>query len=155
MNDNQGPISSIKRKIQEDANTALKAGEKFQLGVLRLALSSIKQYEVDNRKELDNDHAFSILEKMVKQRQEAIALFKEGGRMDIAEKESKEIEILKRYLPEPLDESLINKLVNEIIIDLDANSLKDMGKVMKEIQVRAKGRVDMKLVSEKIKNILK
>tara|TARA_B100001250_G_scaffold132205_1_gene112944 strand:+ start:14836 stop:15303 length:468 start_codon:yes stop_codon:yes gene_type:complete len=155
MNDNQGSISSIKRKIQEDANTALKAGEKFQLGVLRLALSSIKQYEVDNRKELDNDHAFSILEKMVKQRQEAIALFKEGGRMDIAEKESKEIEILKRYLPEPLDESLINKLVNEIIIDLDANSLKDMGKVMKEIQVRAKGRVDMKLVSEKIKNILK
>ena len=155
MNDNQGSISSIKRKIQEDANTALKAGEKFQLGVLRLALSSIKQYEVDNRKELDNDHAFSILEKMVKQRQEAIALFKEGGRMDIAEKESKEIEILKRYLPEPLDESLINKLVNEIITDLDANSLKDMGKVMKEIQVRAKGRVDMKLVSEKIKNILK
>ncbi len=155
MNDNQGPISSIKERIQEDANTALKAGEKFQLGVLRLALSSIKQYEVDNRKELDNDNALSILEKMVKQRQEAIVQFKQGGRMDIVEKESKEIEIIKKYLPEPLNESSINRLVNEIITDLGANSLKDMGKVMKEIQVRAKGRVDMKSVSEKIKHILK
>ena len=76
-------------------------------------------------------------------------------RLDIVEKESKEIEIIKKYLPEPLNESSINRLVNEIITDLGANSLKDMGKVMKEIQVRAKGRVDMKSVSEKIKHILK
>ena len=61
MNDNQGPISSIKERIQEDANTALKAGEKFQLGVLRLALSSIKQYEVDNRKELPNGQLRSFI----------------------------------------------------------------------------------------------
>ena len=154
MNDSQIPDSAIKKRIQEDANNALKAGEKFQLGVLRLILSSIKQYEVDNRKLINDKNVLLVLEKMVKQRKEAIIQFKQGNRIDLVEKETKEISILKEYLPEQLDELTTDKLINQIIIKLDANSLKDMGKVMKELQNQAQGRIDMKLASEKIKNIL-
>ena len=139
--------SSFKKRLQEDAKDSLRASNKFRLSVIRMALAAIQQREVDSRKELDDLEVQTILEKMVKQRNEAAEQFIKGSREDLAKKEKAEIEILNEYLPDPLTEEETVALINEVITSLGANSPGDMGRVMGEIKQRSNGKANLSKAS--------
>lgn len=145
------PAATLKERLQEDSNNALRAGDKARLSVLRLAMAAIKQREVDSRETLDDDAVLSVLEKMVKQRQDSVAQFRKGNRQDLVEQEQAEIDVLEEFLPEKLDEAATEALVDEAIAATGADSPKDMGRVMGEIKSRAGGQVDMGRVSTIVK----
>jgi uncharacterized protein YqeY len=131
--------------------TALRAGEKERLAVLRMVLASIQRREVDERVELDDGNVLKVIEKLVKQGQESARQFGEGGRDDLVRKELAEVEILKTYLPEPLNEAELETLIDEAIKSTGAQSMRDMGKVMQAIREQAQGRADMGVISGRVK----
>jgi len=131
--------------------TALRAGEKERLAVLRMVLASIQRREVDERVELDDGNVLKVIEKLVKQGQESARQFGEGGRDDLVRKELAEVEILKTYLPEPLNEAQLETLIDEAIKSTGAQSMRDMGKVMQAIREQAQGRADMGVISGRVK----
>jgi len=145
---------SLKTQITEDMKSAMKAGEKERLKVVRLMLSAIKQVEVDTRTELDDAKILGIIEKMVKQRRDSVEQFSKGNREDLAEIERAEIAILDTYLPEQLSDEEIAALVDEVIAATGATSIRDMGKVMGNIKSKAAGRADMGAVGAKVKERL-
>lgn len=146
--------TSLKERLEEDMRTALRAGEKGRLSVIRMALAAIKRSEIDNRGPLDDSDAQGVLEKMVKQSREAADLYGQGGEPERAKKEAAEIEILMQYLPEPLAESEVAAMIDEIIQATGASSVKDMGPVMSEIRTRAAGRINMKETSNQVRTRL-
>ena len=129
----------------------MKGGEKARLGVIRLILAAIKQIEVDERVELDDDRVIVVLDKMLKQRRESIRQFRDAGREDLATAEEAEITVIQTFLPIALLESEIDAMVNEAIAEVAAASVKDMGKVMGLLKPKMQGRADMSIVSAKIK----
>jgi uncharacterized protein YqeY len=145
---------ALKDRITEDMKTAMRAGEKDRLGTLRLALAAIKQREVDERVTLDDTQVLGVLEKMIKQRREAIAQFQTGGRADLVAKESAEITVIQTYLPEQMSEAELDALIGEAIKAAGATSVKDMGKVMAIVKPKAQGRADMGALSARIKQKL-
>ena len=147
------PIS-LKERLEEDMRTALRAGDRDRLSVIRMALAAIQRSEINNRGSLDDSDTQGVLEKMVKQSREAADLYEQGGEPERAKKEVAEIEILMRYLPEPLAESEVAVMIDEIIQATGASSVKDMGPVMSEIRARAAGRVDMKEASNQVRTRL-
>ena len=142
---------ALKDRITEDMKSAMRAGEKERLGTVRLALAAIKQREVDERISLDDTQVLAVLEKMIKQRREAITQFQSGGRADLVAKESAEISVLQQYLPAQMSEAEIDTLIQEAIQSTGAASVKDMGKVMAAVKAKAAGRADMGAVSGRIK----
>lgn len=142
---------SIKDQLKEDMKTAMKAGEKAKLAVIRLVGAAIKQIEVDERKELNDAETLAVIDKMVKQRRESIKQFREGNREDLAVIEEDEIEVLKIWLPEPLSEQEIAELISAAIQQTGAEGMKDMGKVMGLLKPQLQGRADMGVVGGKIK----
>jgi uncharacterized protein YqeY len=142
---------SLKDSITDDMKSALKAGDKDRLKVLRLMLAAIKQVEVDTRQELDDAGVLSVLEKMVKQRKDSVEQFTKGGRDDLAAIELAEIGVLDTYLPEKMDEAELDALIDEVIADTGAESIRDMGKVMGAIKGKAAGRADMGAVGARVK----
>ena len=144
----------LKQRVQEDMKTALKAGEKRRLGVVRLILAAIKQREVDERIELDDTQVLMVLDKMVKQRRDSVSQYSAAGREDLAEVERYEIEVCQGYLPKALTESEIADLINAAIYTTGATGMKDMGKVMAELRPQVQGRADMGAVSALIKQRL-
>jgi uncharacterized protein YqeY len=144
----------LKDRITEDMKTAMRAGEKERLATVRLILAAIKQREVDERITLDDSQVLAAIEKMIKQRKEAIAQFEAGGRADLVAKESAEIGILRTYLPAQMSDAEIDALIAEAIASTGAASIKDMGKVMGAVKARAQGRADMGAVSARIKQKL-
>jgi uncharacterized protein YqeY len=145
---------SLKNQITEDMKSAMKAGEKDRLKVVRLIMAAIKQVEVDKRVELDDAGVLAVLEKMVKQRRDSIEQFEKGQREDLAAIERAEIEVLKEYLPEQLSADEITALVDEVIAATGAAGIRDMGKVMGQIKAKAAGRADMGAVSATVKERL-
>lgn len=131
--------------------SAMRAGDKSRLGVIRLLQAAIKQREVDERIELDDAAVTGVVEKMVKQRRDSIAQYTDGGRPELAEAEAAEIEILKTYLPEPLSDEAVTGLIDEAIAATGAASMKDMGQVMGQLKPKLAGRADMGRVSAQIK----
>jgi uncharacterized protein len=144
----------LKQRVQEDMKTALKAGEKRRLGVVRLILAAIKQREIDERIELDDTQVLAVLDKMVKQRRDSVSQYSAAGREDLAEVERYEIEVCQGYLPQALTESEIANLIDAAIAATGATGMKDMGKVMAELRPQAQGRADMGAVSTLIKQRL-
>jgi uncharacterized protein YqeY len=144
-------MPSTKERLQDDVKAALKAGDRARLGVLRMVMAAIKQREVDSRETLDDAAVLSILEKMVKQRQDAISQFERGNRGDLVAKETAEIDVIRGYLPEPLDETAITALIDAAIADTGAAAPSDMGRVMAEIKKHAAGRVDMGQISQLVR----
>jgi uncharacterized protein YqeY len=142
---------TLKSTIQDDMKSAMKAGDKDRLKVVRLILSEIKQVEVDKRIELDDPAVLAVLEKMVKQRRDSVAQFSDGGRDDLAAIELSEIEVIQAYLPEPLDPAELEKIIDQAIQDTGASGMRDMGKVMAAIKARAQGRADIGAVSGIVK----
>ena len=142
---------SLKGQITEDMKSAMKAGEKDRLKVVRLMLAAIKQIEIDKRVELDDAAVLSVLDKMVKQRRDSVEQFQNGGRNDLADIELAEIAILDTYLPEQLSDSELDALIDEAVKTTGAESIRDMGKVMGQIKTKAAGRADMGAVGAKVK----
>ena len=141
----------LKDSITEDMKSAMKAGDKDRLKVVRLVLAAIKQVEVDSRKELDDTAVLGVLDKMVKQRRDSIEQFTNGGRDDLAAIEQAEIEVLETYLPAKMDDTELDALIDEVIAATGAESIRDMGKVMGAIKARAAGRADMGAVGSRVK----
>jgi uncharacterized protein YqeY len=145
---------SLKARLTDDMKTAMKAGEKDRLGVIRLVLAAIKQKEVDERIEMTDPLVLAVLEKMVKQRKESITQFESGGRADLVAKERAELAIVQAYLPSQLSDAELDALIAEAVASTGAASIKDMGKVMGVVKAKAQGRADMSAVSARIKQKL-
>ena len=145
---------ALKERITEDMKTAMRAAEKERLATVRLLLAAIKQREVDERITLDDGQVLAVIEKMIKQRREAISQFESGGRSDLVAKETAEIGVLQGYLPAQLTPAEIDALIAEAIAATGAASIKDMGKVMGFVKPKAQGRADMGALSARIKQKL-
>jgi len=145
---------ALKDRITEDMKTAMRAGDKERLGTVRLLLAAIKQREVDERITLDDGQVVAVIEKMIKQRREAIGQFESGGRTDLVAKETAEIGVLQGYLPAQLTTAEVDALITEAIAATGAASIKDMGKVMGFVKPKAQGRTDMGALSARIKQKL-
>lgn len=145
---------TLKERITEDMKSAMRAGEKERLATIRMALAGIKQREVDERITLDDGQVLAVLEKMIKQRKEAIAQFQAGGRADLVAKESAEVSVLQTYLPARMSDAELDALIAGAIASTGATSAKDMGKVMAAVKAQAQGRADMGAVSSRVKEKL-
>jgi hypothetical protein len=142
---------TLKERITEDMKAAMRAGAKERLGLIRMLQAAIKQREVDERIQLDDAQVLATIEKMVKQRREAVAQFESGGRPDLVAKETAEIAALQAYLPAQLSEAELDALIADAIARTGASSIKDMGKVMGVLKAQAAGRADMGAVGARIK----
>lgn len=145
---------TLKQHIQEDMKAAMKAQATQKLGTIRLLMAAIKQREVDERITLDDSQVLAVIDKMIKQRQDSAHQFQQANRLDLAEQENFEISVLQTYLPPALSEQEIKELIEQTITALNANSMKDMGRVMAELKPKLQGRADMAVVSSLIKEKL-
>ncbi|MFH1310282.1 MAG: GatB/YqeY domain-containing protein [Candidatus Omnitrophota bacterium] len=145
----------LEEKINETLKQALKNGEKVKVSVLRMLISEIKNRKIfDRSKDIDDAGVISIVQKQVKQHKESIEQFKKGNREDLVAQETEELAILEKYLPPAMSESEMNSIVEEIIKEIGADSVKDMGKVMKLVMLRTDGRIDGRLVSDAVRRKL-
>lgn len=145
---------TLKGQIHTDMKTAMKAGDKDRLKVVRLMLAAIQQIEVDQRTELDDAAVLGVLNKMVKQRRDSISQFRDGNRDDLADIELGEIDIIENYLPEQMPDDELDAMIEKAISATGAASIRDMGKVMGALKEKAEGRADMAAVGAKVKSIL-
>ena len=145
---------SLKDRLTEDMQAALRSGDKPRLSVLRMALAGVKQREVDTRRPLDDAGVQTVIERMIKQGKDALGQFRDGGRADLVAKEEAELKVLQTYLPQQLSEAELDTFIAECIDAAGATSVKDLGKVMGVIKTRAAGRVDMSTVSARVRTML-
>jgi len=147
---------SLKEKLTADMKEAMKAREegRQRLGVIRMVRGAIRQQEIDGQKELDDDAVLAVISKEVKQRRDSIEEFKKGGREDLVAQNEADIAVLMAYLPQQMAEGEIRKLVQDAITATGASSPKEMGKVMKELMPKVKGRADGKLVNQIVRELL-
>lgn len=147
---------SLKEKLTADMKEAMKAREegRQRLGVIRLVRGAIRQQEIDGQRELDDEAVLSVISKEVKQRRDAIEEFQKGGRDDLVRQNESEIAILMEYLPQQMTEDEVRSAVQEAIAATGASTPKDMGKVMKELMLKVKGRADGKLVNQIVRERL-
>ncbi|HSW93345.1 MAG TPA: GatB/YqeY domain-containing protein [Gammaproteobacteria bacterium] len=146
--------SVIKQKIQEDMKNAMRNQEKDRLSTIRLILAAIKQREVDERIELGDEQVLTVLDKMLKQRRESVTQYEMGKRLDLAQKETAEIEVIQTYLPAQLGADEIDALIRATIQETGASTARDMGKVMSLLKPKIQGRADVAAVSNKVKEHL-
>ncbi len=147
-------MSELKQRINDDVKSAMRNKEKDLLGVLRLITAAIKQIEVDQRIELDDQQTIAVLDKLAKQHRDSIEQYEKAGRQDLADKEHFELGIVQSYLPSALSEGEIAQLISDAISETGASSIKDMGKVMAILKSKAQGRADMGKLSVQVKTQL-
>jgi len=145
---------SLKTRILDDVKTAMRSHDRERLAVLRLITAAIKQREVDERIELDDDDVLRVLDKMNKQRRESLEQFTSAGRDDLAAQEKFELELIQTYLPEQLGEDEIAALIDAAVEATGAESIRDMGAVMGSLRSQVQGRADMKQVSAAVRSRL-
>ena len=138
-------------KIKSEMVKALKEQDKFRLSVIRMIKGSIDKERIDKKIEITDEVVIDVLAKELKTREESRLEFSRAGRTDLVEGLDKEIAVIKEYLPEPLTEEEVDKIIDKAFKETEASSIKDMGKVMKVVTPKVKGRCDMKEVSSKIK----
>ena len=148
---------SIKDLLTEDMKQAMKDKEsgKLRLSVIRMARANIKNIEIDEKRELNDDEVLAVLMKEVKMRQDSLEEFTKAGRDELAEQAKQEIAILRKYLPEQLADDELRALVQEAIDETGAASQKDMGKVMAALMPKTKGRADGKRINAMVRELLK
>ena len=144
----------LKPLIKEASVRSLKEGNKEITMVLRLILAEFQKEEISQGSDLNNNDELSLLQKMIKQRNDSIKQYNDAGRNELAEKEQKEIEIIQGFLPEQIKEEELIKLAKETISDLSANSMKDMGNVMKVLKDKTSGQADPATISKIVKGLL-
>lgn len=145
---------SLKNTITESIKTAMKAKEMDKIKVLRGVQAAIKQIEIDKQIELDDTGVLEILQKQIKQRQESLAIYKDNDRLDLAEKEQFELDVIGEFLPTPLSEDELIAIINTVKAELNASSMADMGKVMNAVKAQTVGRADPANVSKLVKAAL-
>lgn len=142
---------TLKYRITEAMKDAMRAREKQRLGAIRLILADIKRIEVDERIEVDDTRVLVILDKMNKQRRDSIAQFDAAGRDDLSAQEHAELAVIAEFLPAALSEQELDKLIAEAITESQAESMRDMGKVMGLLKPQLQGRADIAAVSQQVK----
>ena len=145
---------SLKEQLANDMKEAMKAKEKERLAVIRMVRGAIKQQEIDNKVELDDEAVIAVISKEVKMRKDSIVDFQKGGRDDLVAQNEAEIAFLMPYLPKQLTEDEVRELVKEAVEKTGASSPKDMGKVMGALMPKVKGRADGKMVNQLVKEAL-
>ncbi len=144
----------IKDQLMVDLKEAMKSKKSLKKSVITMLRAAIKQVEVDKRVELNDEEVIEIISTQLKQKRNVIEEFKKGNREDLVEETLKEIEVLEKYMPEQLSLEELESIVNNAVEELNASSMKDMGKVMGYVNPKVKGRADGKTVSEIVKKIL-
>jgi uncharacterized protein YqeY len=147
-------MSELKVKLKSDMKEAMKNKENFKRDTIRFLMNSVKQIEVDERRELSDEDMLKVIRKNLKQREDAIAQYQEAGRDDLVEKEEREASLLKAYLPAQLDDNELQTVIKDIITKTGASSMKDIGKVMGMALKATDGRADGKRINEVVKNLL-
>jgi hypothetical protein len=142
---------SLKEKINEDMKSAMRSKDVALLATIRLILAAIKQKEVDERILVDDSSVISIIEKMLKQRNDSIEAFKKANRTDLVDKEEFEVSVLKNYMPEQMNAEEVEKIIQEVIKKIGASSMKEMGPVMAQAKEILSGKANMAEVSKIIK----
>jgi len=145
---------SLRQDIHKDIAVAMKAGDKDRLSTVRMLMSAIKYKEVDAKRELNDEETIAVISTLVKQRQDSIEQFTKGGREDLVEKETKELSVLRTYLPPQLTEAEVRDIVKKAVVETGATGQKDMGKLMKIVMPQVKGKADGKLVNDIVKEVL-
>ncbi len=141
-------------KLKQDMIEAMKAKDKDRLTTIRMIKGDLDKEHIDKKREINDDLLIEVVNRGIKQRKDSIAEFEKGGREDLIEKTQAEIDILKSYLPEQLSEDEVLSIIDEAFQLVNPEGPRDMGKIMKEVQPKLKGRADMKHVSELIKSKL-
>lgn len=145
----------LEEKIMNDYKDAMKNRDSVKSTLLSFLRAEMINVAVAKKKKLlDDSDAIVVVRKQIKQHQDSIEQFKKGNRTDLAEKEEKELQILKTYLPLELSQDEVKSVIEEIIVSTGANSIKDMGRVMKEVTARVSGKADGKLVSDLVRERL-
>ena len=146
---------SLKEILLSDLKGAMKAKDANRLNIIRRLKSEIKNMEINLKKEIDDDAIISIISTLIKKGNEAIELFDKGNRADLSEKEQIEVDILKKYLPEQVSEEDLRLRVQEVIKEVGAESMGDLGRIMKILVPEFKGRADNKLVKNLVGEFLR
>ena len=144
-------MASIKETLSEQMKTAMKAGEKEKLGFVRNLHAAIRKKEIDDRVDLDDAAVIKIITSLVKQRQDSIDQFKQGGRQDLVDKEEAELKFLMSHMPAQMGEDEVRKIVDWAVTESKAAGPKDMGNVMKLLMPKVQGKADGKLVNQLVK----
>ncbi len=144
---------ALREQILEDIKTAMKSKDELTLGVLRMLNAAIKNREMELPAgiAMNENEVLAVLKKSVKQRQESIEQFDKANRKDLSDKERSELKVVEKYLPQQMSREAVEKIVSEVVAAMGANSIKQMGAVMKEVQARTAGAADNKVVSELVK----
>lgn len=143
--------TSLKERLTGDIKAAMKGGDKARLGTLRMMHAAIRQREIDEQTELGDDQVLEVLDRMAKRHRESIAQYSQAGRTDLVEQEESELTVIAEYLPEPLSDADLDRVIDEAVAETGAASIKDMGRVMAELKPRVQGRADMSTVSARVK----
>jgi uncharacterized protein YqeY len=145
---------SLEEKLVEEMKQAMKSNDKLRLSTIRMIRSALKNKEIELRKKLEDEEVIKVIQVMVRKGEESVEQFQAGGRVDLVEKEKKEIEILKSFLPQPLSQEELLKIIDQSIQEIQASSPKDIGKVMKSIMPKIGGKADGKLINQLVKERL-
>ncbi len=145
---------ALGERLIEEMKQAMRSNEKLRLSTIRMIRSAVKNKEIELRKQLGDEEIFKVIQGMVRKGEESLEQFEAGGRMDLVEKERSEIEILKSFLPQPISQEEILRIINESIEETHASSLKDLGKVMKSVMPKLEGKADGKLINQLVKERL-
>lgn len=144
----------LAERLAEDLKQAMKDKDKVRLSVIRMVRAAMKNAEIDKQRPLNDDEILDVLNRELKQRQEALAEFEKAGRQDLSQQAQEEIRILRQYLPEPLDEEALLALIDEAIRETGATTKRDLGKVMGILMPKVKGRADGKKVNQLVQQRL-
>ncbi len=146
--------TALKNRITEDMKTAMREKDQQRLNAIRMILAAVKQIEVDERIQIDDQRVLTILDKLLKQRRESIQQYQQANRQDLVDKETFEADIIQAYLPAQLSENEIRELITKAITKTGASSIRDMAKIMAELKPELQGRADMSMVSQLVKEKL-
>ena len=149
----------LRPRINEALTEAIKAKEKRAISTLRLIIAAVKDRDIAARGRgvmdgIDDDEILSLLQTMIRQRHDSVKLYEQGGRLELAEGEREEVEIIRRFLPEQMDEGAMRDAVAAVIADIEASGIKDMGRTMAELRTRYAGRMDFAKASGMVKKAL-
>lgn len=145
---------SLEERLVDEMKGAMKSSDKLRLSTIRMIRSAVKNKEIEQRQKLNDEDIQRVIQGMVRKGEESLEQFRAGGRMDLVEKESKELEILRSFLPQSLSQEEILRIIDQSIEEVQASSLKDLGKVMKSVMPKLQGKADGKLVNQLVKERL-
>jgi uncharacterized protein YqeY len=145
---------TLKQTLSDAMKTAMRAKDKARLSAVRLILADIKRIEVDERIDVDDARALAVLDKMLKQRRDSISQYDSAGRVDLADQERFEMDVIQSFLPTPLSDAELDALISAAIASTGADSIKNMGQVVAILKPQVQGRADMGMVSQKVKSQL-